>query len=979
MTVDVIDKDNLQEELSFDEERYPNLAKYANFMPPPDRPVVGRERETRLVLASLQRPELSNAFLLGDAGSGKTMLVQGVSQIDSNRIYVEVDLARMAASEQGEDGSVQMASRFKGLIDDAIRYKEDVENEEDAGKRELVLFIDEFHLLVQLSTAAAQAVKPILAQSGRLGIKIIAATTFAEFHEYVEKDQALMQRLQRINIREPEKEVVISILKSIAEAHGVYEAIYDTQLFELIYEYSNRYIPADSQPRKSILMLDSMIGWYRAYPEEYELDRHLLAEVIYDNVGVKVTFEIDGRSIERQLNERVFSQRYATKAIEQRLQIAVADLHDKTRPISSFLFTGPTGVGKSLDNAELIPVYDPSGDVLYKQNGDLEVGDYVFNREGKPIEVTGVYPQGKQKAYKVVLTDGREIISNDEHLWTWTHRHGNGKHTWKTSTLRELIDKGITHTRPDGRVEIKYVIPMNEAVEREPYEVKNNLDPYVLGALIGNGNFTNSQLTFSSSDEETVQEIARLLKSPEYTRYTNDNYDWVFTKDGSGTTGGTARLQTKDVLSSVKGLVGKLSHEKYIPAKYKGGSIEQRWSLVQGLFDTDGHISNGDRYNVQFHTSSKQLVYDLQEVLYSLGVSSSINEYKRDGANTEYRLHVQVMNQDKPKFFRLTRKKHIAIKSTYVVKKREKEFNRVGIREVIELNEERDMTCIMVDDPEHLYQAGTGYVVTHNTEMVKGMANLLFGSERNMIRFDMSEYALETSLERFREELTDRVWNNSHSVVLFDEVEKANNVITRLMLQLLDDGRLTNAQGREVSFLNTYIILTTNAGSEIYRDIAHYSTDDEGEGGMEEYQKVIRRSLINNESFAPEIINRMNAIIPFQPLSHNTYRRIIVRKLEELQREIYRVHGVRLHIHADVVDFLVFESHDVDTDSGGARGLVARMDAEVVSPVARYINTHKGVRDVGVLVEGRMAHRYKDMRESEARIKVGTKQTRGNR
>lgn len=615
MTTDVLDKKDEQQELSFDEDRYPNLAKYADFMTPPDRPVVGREREMRLLLASLERPELSNAFLLGEAGSGKTMLVQGVSQIDSGRIYVEVDLARMAASEQGEDGSVQMASRFKGLIDDAIRYKKDVENNKDkedkVGPSELVLFIDEFHLLVQLSTAAAQAVKPILAQSGRLGIKIIAATTFAEFHEYVEKDQALMQRLQRINIREPNKEVVISILKSIAEAHGVYEAIYDPQLFELIYEYSNRYIPADSQPRKSILMLDSMIGWYRAYPEEYELDRHLLADVIYDNVGVKVTFEIDGRSIERQLNERVFSQRFAMKSIEQRLQIAVADLHDKTRPISSFLFTGPTGTGK--------------------------------------------------------------------------------------------------------------------------------------------------------------------------------------------------------------------------------------------------------------------------------------------------------------------------------------------------------------------------------TETVKGMADLLFGDERNMIRFDMSEYALDTSLERFREELADKVWNKPHSVVLFDEVEKASPAITRLMLQILDDGRLTNAQGREVSFLNTYIVLTTNAGSEIYRDIAHYSTDDEGEDGLQEYQKVIRRSLIANESFAPEIINRMNAIIPFQPLSYNTYRRIIVRKLEDLQREMYRIHGVRLHIHEDVVDYLVFENHDVDTDSGGARGLVARMDAEVVSPVARYINTHKHVRDIGVLVEGRMAHRHKDMRESEARIKVGTKQTRGNR
>ena len=590
--------------MSYDLSAFPTLNKYATPVARPERPIVGREEEIDKLLAALERPEVSNAFLLGEAGSGKTMLVQGASMHDTDRLYLEIDLAKMAASENGEDGVVQMASRVKSLFDEAEQFKKELASDDSSG--EMVMFIDEFHLLVQLSTAAAQAIKPALADSGRRGIKVIAATTYGEFHEFVENDQALMQRLVRINIREPSKEVVTSILRSVAKTHGVGDDIdmYDPSLYGLIYDYSNRYIPADSQPRKSILLLDAMVGWQRAFPGKYRMDRHLLGHIIYDNVGVKVSFQVDGRQIQKALNNRVFSQQFAVSAIEQRLQIAVADLHDKTRPMSSFLFTGSTGTGK--------------------------------------------------------------------------------------------------------------------------------------------------------------------------------------------------------------------------------------------------------------------------------------------------------------------------------------------------------------------------------TEMVKGLADLLFGDERAMIRFDMSEYALETSLDRFREELTSKVWNKSHSIVLFDEVEKANPAITRLMLQVLDDGRLTNAQGREISFLNTYIVLTTNAGSEIYKDISRYASSDDGAEGLSDYSKVIRQSLISNKSFAPEIINRMNAIIPFQPLSEKTYERILRAKLKKFVAEVKRVHNVDLVIAPDIIDYLVKETFDTDTDSGGARGLVSRMDVEVVSPVSRYINTHTHVRRIAVTIEGEMSIRNKTQLKSRARVKVGT-------
>lgn len=589
--------------------KYPTLQQYASPVKLPERPILGREKELRSLLASLSRAEVSNAFLVGDPGSGKTMLVQGIALQDKDRMYLEVNLAKMASSEkEGENGAIQMGVRIKQLFDEAEQYRKDMllrENEDDAFKaKELVLFMDEFHLIQQLSPAATQAIKPALADSGTRGIKVIAATTYAEFHEYVSPDQALVERLQRINITQPNKDVVIKILKSIAKTYRVDELIADPTIYDLIVDYSNRYIPANSQPRKSVLILDAMIGWHRAF--DRRLDRELLADVIYESAGVQVTFKVNGRDIQKALNKRVLSQKFAVRMIEQRLQIAVADLHDPKRPMSSFLFTGPTGTGK--------------------------------------------------------------------------------------------------------------------------------------------------------------------------------------------------------------------------------------------------------------------------------------------------------------------------------------------------------------------------------TEMSKALADLLFEDPRALLRFDMSEYSQADMIDRFRNELTMAVWNRSHSIVLLDEVEKADPAITRLLLQVLDDGRLSNREGREVSFLNTYIILTTNAGNEIYKSIAGYIDAQATDDGLAEYDKVIRQSLMSDKSFAPELINRMDKIIPFVPLSEQTFKDIMRIKLLDLVKQVREKHNVDLIFAPDVPEYLVREGLDESTDSGGARGLITKLSVEVTSAVSRYINTHKesGIRKVGIIVDGKTTYQNKHQLKSKARIVVGT-------
>lgn len=955
---------------------YSHLRAYSRPLKRAERQIVGRELEMKRVMAAMMRPELCNVMLLAAAGSGKTALVQGCMLKDRQRYYLEVEPSRIIAQVDKD----RMANELKVLFDEVQRFS----SEQDV---ELVLFIDEFHQLVQLSDAAVEALKPLLADSGTRGIRVIAATTFIEFNQWIAPNQPLVERLQRINLEAPSKEMVVEILRGMAKRYGVDNQFYDNHIFELIYELTNRYIPANAQPRKSLLVFDAMVGWYRY--DHRRINKRLLADVIYESEGVNVAFRVDATKIKQELDEHVFAQTFATSVIAHRLQVCVADLNDKTRPMSSFLFTGSTGVGKEIFDEEPIPVYTEDGSLSVKRNGDLVVGDYVFNREGKPVKVTGVFPQGVKDIYEVELTDGRVLPVGDGHLWTYKSRFGNGSKKWKVADTKTLMEKYNHKYYNDGRNahNIKFVIPMNQPVQW--VEKQYELDPYVVGAFLGNGCLRESMLLLSSNDEFVVKKVADLIGAAGYYK-SPSNYTWYFEVPEylhiprkNSVDKEVTKFPTDYVFREIPELIGLYSHEKFIPNVYKYGSIEQRWALIQGLFDTDGHIGGKDngRFNVSYSSGSKRLVEDIQYVLYSLGISSSIRdngvrENRPDSRSNEYHLHVKIGNQEKAKFFSLPRKLEIAEQARLADagKKRVKKFGEIiGIRDIRKTDRKGSMTCIMVDDLEHLYQAGD-FIVTHNTEMSKQLAQILFNDQRRLIRYDMSEYANPESMKQFREDLTLRVWERPYSIILLDEIEKSCAEVTRLLLQVLDDGRLSNAQGREVSFVNAYIIITTNAGSEIYRTIGDYAADDEGSGKeMQKFMKLIRKSITETtggNKFPPELLGRIDAIVPFQPLSESTQRKIVTTKLQALQAQVREKHNIEVSIHKSVIDYIVKDNLSTDSDAGGARAAISKLNDEVTAALAAYINANPGVERVGIFVEGDMAWMDKNMLESKARIQI---------
>lgn len=894
-----------------------------------------------------------------------TALVQGIMVEDTARIYLEVDLPKMLTNLRDTN---EMADRLKTLFTEVSQYRNDQ-------KKDIVLFIDEFHQIVQLSSAAVEVLKPMLADSGTRGIRFIAATTQIEYQQWIAPNLPLVERLQRIRLAQPGEDVVVSILASMCKRYGVMPAT--PELFSEIYTYTNRYIPSTSQPRKSILILDTMIGWHRLLGRP--LDRKLLADVIYETEGINVAFRVDAAGIKRSLDSKVLAQEVATSSIEQRMQICVAGLNNPNRPMSSFLFCGSTGVGKGLWDEELIPVWTPDGKIVKKRNGDLEIGDYVFNRRGIPRHVVGVFHRGLKKVYRVTLGDGRSCIVDGSHLWAWKFARGHDTERYVVSNTEDILAHGLYWKERDGRMGAKIWIPMNEAAQYPEHAYR--CPPYVMGALIGNGCLTlPNGLVLSSGNSFVPDKISNLLGTICAKQYRR-NYDWSFVIEKGLDKKHDKLIQIDDVLCEAPELIGLKSHEKFIPEIYKYGSVEQRWELIRGLFDTDGSIGqyDGDRFNVSYSTTSERLANDIQEILFSLGIASSIANHGdrgREGdVHDEYDLHVKVHNDLKEQFFSLPKKAEIARKAKGVAKQRQKMFDCVAITAIEPLPDMLPTTCIMIDDDEHLYQ-GPNYLVSHNTEATKQLAKILYDDDRNLIRFDMTEFALPDSLNRFRRELTNRVSAIPYCLILLDEIEKACAPVTRVLLQVLDDGRLMDENEREVTFKNAYIIVTTNSGAEVFQTISNYSQSDKADAKMlEKYDKLLRESILSQSGskFPPELLGRIDCIVPFQPLSRKTMTRIINMKLESLAKTVKQKHGVTIRVHKDLYPYMIFDRLDTDSNSGGARIVVSKLEREVTVPLSRYINEHPEEKEVFISIGGEMAVRNKRMVESEAYVYVGPK------
>ena len=232
------------------------------------------------------------------------------------------------------------------------------------------------------------------------------------------------------------------------------------------------------------------------------------------------------------------------------------------------------------------------------------------------------------------------------------------------------------------------------------------------------------------------------------------------------------------------------------------------------------------------------------------------------------------------------------------------------------------------------------------TELAKTLASYLFDDERNIVRIDMTEYMEKFSVSRLigappgyvgydeGGQLTEAVRRKPYSVVLFDEIEKAHPDVFNILLQVLDDGRITDSQGRTVNFKNTIIIMTSNLGSNVILD----NIDDKGEIKQEAKDEI---DGLLKQTFRPEFLNRLDDIVFFTPLTRESVYKIIDIMLAKLSSRLDK-QNLKLEVTQAAKDLIVDGGYDV---TFGARPLKRYIESNVETKVARAIL--KGDMDEG--------------------------------
>ena len=394
---------------------------------------------------------------------------------------------------------------------------------------------------------------------------------------------------------------------------------------------------------------------------------------------------------EQNANFKLVDYIDSDKKIPLKLRPYQQDIINKCRERE--VIQAATGAGKALPLDT--DILTPNGFVKMR---DIHVGSVVYDENGEKTNVIAEFPQSELKQeYKITFNDGSYVICCKDHLWKYDVKTNIKHHKWKVNNIVDIINKyGLKKNKS-----LNIYIPVCKPIKFDKKELF--IPPYLMGALLGDGGFTQNTISFTNVEKDVIDKVNLLVSTwGVFKHRKNKSHPQLHF------VGGKNNLFKKYIENTFHHANSKT---KFIPNEYKMSSIEDRLELIRGLIDTDGSINEKGHIKIGF--VSEQLAKDLQFVLQSLGYRSKMTIGKRKGKNNTYNLYIRGCDD---KLFSSIKHKE-RFKHRKVGKNHH--YDILKIVSVEPLDKKSEMKCITVDSPLHTYIC-KDFIVTHNTLMMAG-------------------------------------------------------------------------------------------------------------------------------------------------------------------------------------------------------------------------------------------------------------------